>query len=275
MGASESKADPAGRSSGFTLITGANSGIGLELARQAAADGHDLILVALDARTLDAAADELRRRVTVRTIAEDLSQPGAAERVFERVQSFGAEVDCLMNNAGFGDYGAFSTSDLARQERMISVNVTALTALTRLFLPGMLERGRGHILNVASVTGFIPGPLMSVYFATKHYVLAFSEALMEELRDSGVQVTALCPPPVRTAFSHAAKIVPASYMATTRTTPAEVARYGYRMMRRGKPVAVYSLWYKFLTAFLVRITPRFALRRLLHHMNAQGSEAAA
>ena len=275
MGASESKADPAGRSPGFTLITGANSGIGLELARQAAADGHDLILVALDARTLDAAADELRRRVTVRTIAEDLSQPGAAERVFERVQSFGAEVDCLMNNAGFGDYGAFSTSDLARQERMISVNVTALTALTRLFLPGMLERGRGHILNVASVTGFIPGPLMSVYFATKHYVLAFSEALMEELRHSGVQVTALCPPPVRTAFSHAAKIVPASYMATTRTTPSEVARYGYRMMRRGKPVAVYSLWYKFLTAFLVRITPRFALRRLLHRMNAQGSEAAA
>jgi short-subunit dehydrogenase len=267
-----SKVDPASR---FTLITGANRGIGLELARQAAADGHSLILVALDASTLETAADELRRGVTVHTIAEDLSQPGAAQRVFDRVRTLGAEVDCLMNNAGFGDYGAFSTSDLAKQERMIGVNVTALTALTRLFVPRMLERGRGHVLNVASVTGFIPGPLMSVYFATKHYVLAFSEALIEELRNSGVKVTALCPPPVRTAFSHAAQIVPASYMATTRTTPAEVARYGYRMMKRGKPVAVYSLWYKVLTAFLVRITPRFALRRLLHHLNAQGSGAGA
>jgi short-subunit dehydrogenase len=98
---------------------------------------------------------------------------------------------------------------------MIGVNITALTALTRLFLPPMLDRGRGHILNVASVTGFLPSPLMSVYFATKHYVLAFTEALIEELRGSGVKVTALCPPPVRTSFSHAARISPSSYMATT------------------------------------------------------------
>jgi uncharacterized protein len=270
--AAGSRIETAEQSSGFTLITGANSGIGLELARQAAADGHNLILVALSARSLDAAADELKRSVTVHTIADDLSQPGAAERVFDQVRSLGAEVDCLINDAGFGDYGAFSTSDLAKQERMISVNITALTALTRLFLPAMLERGRGHILNVASVTGFMPGPLMGVYFATKHYVLAFSEALIEELRGSGVKVTALCPPPVRTPFSHAARITPANYMATTRTTPAEVARYGYRMMKRGKPVAVYSLWYKFLTSFLVRITPRFALRRLMHHLNVQGSQ---
>jgi short-subunit dehydrogenase len=256
----------------FTLITGANSGIGLELARQAAIDGRNLILVALDASRLDAASNELKQRVTVHTIAEDLSQPGAAERVFDRVRAFGAEVDCLINDAGFGDYGDFSTSDLAKQERMINVNITTLTALTRLFLPAMLERGRGHILNVASVTGFLPGPLMSVYFATKHYVLAFSEALVEELRGSGVNVTVLCPPPVRTSFSHAARITPASYMATTKTTPAEVARYGYRMMKRGKPIAVYSLLYKFLAAFLVRITPRFALRRLMHRLNADGSQ---
>jgi short-subunit dehydrogenase len=260
--------ESAEQSSGFTLITGANSGIGLELARQAAADGHHLILVALNARGLDAAADELKRSVTVHTIAEDLSQPGAAERVFDQVRALGAKVDCLINDAGFGDHGAFSTSDLAKQERMIGVNVTALTALTRLFLPTMLKGGRGHILNVASVTGFLPGPLMSVYFATKHYVLAFSEALIEELRGSGVKVTVLCPPPVRTSFSHVARIAPASYMATTKTTPAEVARYGYRMMKRGKPIAVYSLLYKFLTSFLVRITPRFALRRLMHHLNA-------
>jgi uncharacterized protein len=258
------------RSSTFTLITGANSGIGLELARQAAADRRDLILVARNASTLETAANEFRQRVTVHTIAEDLSEPGAAEKVYDRVQALGAEVDCLINDAGFGDHGAFATVDLAKQERIIGVNITALTALTRLFLPAMLERGHGHILNVASVTGFLPGPLMSVYFATKHYVLAFSEGLIEELRGSGVTVTALCPPPVHTSFASGAQVAPSSYMATTKTTPAEVARYGYRMMKRGKPVAVYSPLYKFLTGFLVRITPRFALRRLMHHLNAQG-----
>ena len=260
------------QSSVFTLITGANSGIGLELARQAAADEHNLILVGRNERTLESAADELRRSVTVHTIAEDLSQPGAAQRVFDRVGALGVDVDCLINNAGFGDYGPFSKSDLAKQESMIGVNITALTALTRLFLQAMLERGRGHILNMASVAGFMPGPLMSVYFATKHYVLAFSEALVEELRGTGVKVTVLCPPPVRTSFSNAARIASASYLSTTKTTPAEVARYGYPMMKRGKPVAVYGSRYKFLTGFLVRITPRFALRRLVRHLNAQGSQ---
>jgi short-subunit dehydrogenase len=259
------------RSPGFTLITGGTSGIGLELARQAAADGRNLILVAQNASGLEAAAGEFQRSVTVHTIAEDLSRPGAAQKVFDQVRALGLEVDCLINDAGFADHGAFSTADLARQERMIGVNITTLTVLTRLFLPAMLERRRGRILNVASVTGFLPGPLMSVYFATKHYVLAFSEALIEELRGSGVSVTALCPPPVRTALSRGAGITPSNYMAATRTMPADVARYGYRMMKRGKAVAVYSLWYKFLTGFLVRLTPRFALRRLLHQMNAQGS----
>src|SRR5262249_5509418 len=106
----------------------------------------------------------------------------------------------------------------------------------------------------------------------KHYVLAFTESLIEELRGSGIKVTVLCPPPVRTSFSGTAKIAPASFMATTKTTPAEVARYGYRMMKRGQAIAVYGLWYKFLTAFVVRITPRFALRRLLHRLNEQGSQ---
>jgi short-subunit dehydrogenase len=253
----------------FTLVTGGSSGIGLELARQAAADGHDLILVARNAASLAAVADELGRRVQVHTIAEDLSQPEAAEQVWDRVRSLGVEVDCLINDAGFGDHGSFADSDLGKLERMIRVNITALTALTRLALPPMLERGRGRIMNLASVTGFLPGPLMSVYYATKHYVLAFSEGLVEELRGSGVTVTALCPPPVRTAFSSAAQISPTNFMATTRTTPADVARYGYRMMKRGKAIAVYSPLYKFLTLFLVRITPRFALRRLMHQRNSQ------
>jgi uncharacterized protein len=138
----------------FTLITGATSGIGLELAHQAAADGHNLILVARNASGLEAAANELKRGITVYTIAEDLSQPGAAQKIWDRVQTLGVEIDCLINDAGFGDYGPFATSDLAKQERMIGVNITALTALTRLFLPAMVEKGKGNILNVASVTGF-------------------------------------------------------------------------------------------------------------------------
>lgn len=254
----------------FTLITGGNSGIGLELARLAAADGRDLILVAQNASSLDTAAAELKRDVTVHTIPCDLSQPGAAKEVYDQVQMLGAKVDCLINNAGLGDYGWFATTDLTRQESMIGVNITALTALTRLFLPDMLERGHGHILNLASVTGFLPGPLMSVYFSTKHYVLAFSESLTRELHGSGVKVTALCPPPVSTSFARAAQVSPANYMATTKITPTEVASYGYRMMKRGKPVAVYTLRYKFLASFAVRITPRFALRNLMHRLNTQG-----
>src|SRR5262245_59294984 len=256
------------RPAGFTLITGGNSGIGLELARQAAADGRDLILVAQNQATLQAAAAELTpKKVTVHTISQDLSRPGAAQAVYDRVRTLSAEVDCLINNAGFGDHGPFATSDLARQRNMIAVNITALTELTRMFLPAMLQRGRGQILNVASVTAFVPGPLMSVYFATKHYVLAFSEALIEELRGTGVTVTALCPPPVKSAFSDASQAAPTSITARATVTPAEVARFGYEARKRGQAVAVYSPLYKFLTGFLVRITPRFALRRLMRRLN--------
>jgi uncharacterized protein len=258
----------------FTLITGGNSGIGLEFAREAAADGRNLILVAHNTATLEAAEAELKRNVKVHTISQDLSQVGAAETVHDRVRTLGAEVDCLINNAGFGDHGPFATSDLAKQRSMIAVNITALTELTRLFLPAMLERGHGQILNTASVTGFVPGPRMSVYFGTKHYVLAFSEALIEELRGSGVTVTALCPPPVKTPFVSEAQIASSNYMATTKITPAEVARYGYRMMKRGKPVAVYGLRWKFVMHYLVRITPRFGLRRLMGHMNVQGAASS-
>jgi len=259
----------------ITLITGGSSGIGLELARQAAADGSDLILVSRDEPPLEAAAEELGRHVRVDTICSDLSQPGAAEGVYRQVMASGRQVSALINCAGFGDYGPFAASNLSKQEQMIAVNVTALTALTRLFLPTMLERDSGHILNVASVTGFLPGPLMSVYFATKHYVLAFSESLIEELRGTGVSVTVLCPPPVKTGFVQTARIASGNYMATTRTTPAEVGRYGYRMMKKGKAIAVYSVRYRFLTSVLVRIVPRVGLRWLLHRLNAQGASSLA
>src|SRR5215475_11926184 len=134
------------QASTFILITGANSGIGLELARQAAADGRQLILVGRNASGLESAAEELRRAVTVHTITEDLSNPESAKRVYDHVRALGAEVDCLINDAGFGEYGAFAATDLGKLERMIGVNITALTGLTRLLLPPMLKRGRGQIL---------------------------------------------------------------------------------------------------------------------------------
>src|SRR5262249_33747735 len=227
--------------------------------------------IARNESTLDSAANELKQYVSVHTIAEDLSQPGAAQRVFRRVEALAVNVDCLINNAGLGDYGPFFKSDLAKQESIIGVNITALTALTRLYLPGMVEQGRGNILNIASVAGFMPGPLMSVYFASKNYVLAFSEALIEELRGTGVKMTVLCPPAVRTGFSRTARTASANYMSTTKTTPAEVAQYGYRMMKRGKTVAVYGSPYRLVTGLLVRVAPRFVLRRLIHRANALGS----
>lgn len=259
-------------SSTFTLITGATSGIGLELARQAAADGRPLILVGRNASMLESVANELKQKVPIHIIIEDLSQPGAGERIWKRVQAVGLQVDCLINDAGFGDHGPFVNSDVAKLEQMINVNIATLTVLTRLFLPDMLKNRRGQIMNLASVTGFLPGPFMSVYYATKHYVLAFSESLYEELRGSGLTVTALCPPPVSTSFSGSAGVNPSNFMSTTKTKPADVARFGYQMMKRGKPIAVYSGLYKFLTHFLSRITPRFVLRRLMHQMNSQGLE---
>src|SRR5262249_9913926 len=154
-----------------------------------------------------------------------------------------------------------------RRARLPAATTPPLTPLTRLSLPPMLERGHGRILNVASVTGFLPGPLMSVYFATKHYVLAFSEALIEELRGTGVTVTALCPPPVKTSFSDGSQAAPSSITAKATILPVEVARFGHAAMKRGQAIAVYSPLYKFLTGFLVRITPRFALRRLMRRLN--------
>ena len=258
------------RAFAFTLITGGNSGIGLELARQAAADGRDLILVAQNAAALETSAAELNRKVAVHTIVQDLSQPGAAELVYDHVRMLGVEVDCLINNAGFGDHGPFATSDPARQRSMIGVNITALTELTRLFLPAMLTRGHGHIMNVASVGGFLPGPLMSVYFSTKHYVFGISGVAGRGAAWQRRHGDGTVPPPVNTPFVRAAQIDSANYMATSTITPAEVASYGYKMMNRGKPVAVYSLRYKFLAAVLVRLTPRLGLRRILGHLNAQG-----
>jgi uncharacterized protein len=249
------------------LVTGASGGIGLELARLLAADGHDLVLVARSRERLDEEAAALARDhgVTATAIALDLAGPEAPERLHDDVRRRGLEIDVLVNNAGFGSHGRFVETDWEPERRMIQLNMLALTGLTKRFLPGMVERRRGRVLNVASTAAFQPGPLMAVYYATKAYVLSFSEAIAEELRGTGVTVTALCPGPTLTGFQGAAGIgnvrLIRGAMRFLVMDAASVARIGYRALMRGRPVVVAGRLNRLL-AWSVRITPRSVVRRI-------------
>ncbi len=240
------------------LITGASSGIGLALARVFAADGIDVILSARSEDKLHALAKEVREkyRVKARVIAADLSLPGEAQKIYDRVVE---QVDYLVNNAGFGVYGGFAETDWMAEAAMLQVNIVALTQLTKLFLPGMIARGRGKILNVASTAAFQPGPMMAVYFATKAYVLSFSEAIARELKGTGVSITALCPGATETGFQRAAGAT-GSRVFDSRTLPtgADVATYSYKALQRQKRVAIHGALNKML-AFGVRLLPRRAV----------------
>lgn len=243
------------------LITGASSGIGLALARVFAADGVDVILSARSEDRLRELANEVREtyRVKARVIPADLSRPGQAQKIYDRVVATGWQVDCLVNNAGFGVYGDFAETDWMAEAAMVQVNIVALTQLTKLFLPEMIARGRGKILNVASTAAFQPGPMMAVYFATKAYVLSFSEAIAHELRGTGVHVTALCPGATETGFQRAAGAT-GSRVFDSRKLPtgADVAVYGYKVLQRQKRVAVHGAINKML-AFGTRLLPRRAV----------------
>jgi short-subunit dehydrogenase len=241
------------------LITGASSGIGSELARVCAGHGHDVVLVARSARNLAelAAALEREHRVRAQVIAADLSTAAGVERVVQRVAELKLPIDMLVNNAGFGVWGPFVETPLDVELQMIHVNVVALTHLTKRLLPQMLARQSGRILNVASTAAFLPGPLMAVYYATKAYVLSFSEALANEVDGSGVTVTALCPGPTASNFQAAAgleqsKLVFGKTLATSR----EVAEAGYDAMMSGGTVVVPGLSNR-----LIVNVPRFLPRR--------------
>lgn len=239
------------------LITGSSSGIGLELAKIHASRGENLVLVARSADKLAELKSELVRSygTEVFIIARDLSEYGAAEDVYQETADHNIRIDYLINNAGFGDFGLFAESNWEKQEKMISLNVTALTHLTRLFLPGMIKRGAGRILNVASTAAFQPGPTMSVYFASKAYVLSFSEALNNELKNSGITVTVLCPGSTDTPFHGVVLGDPALVKKRKMDDPVKVAEFGYKAMITGKTVAIYGLK-NTLMANAVRFLPR-------------------
>ena len=250
------------------LITGASSGIGLELARCFAADGSRLILVARNTAAMEALAVELRKlhKVEVRVLTADLSLPETPQRIFAELTAQKISVDVLVNNAGFGAHGAFVEMDLPRQLGMLQVNITALMELTGLFLPGMIGRQRGGILNVGSVAGFLPGPGMTVYFATKAFVLSFTEALSEELVGSGLKFSVLCPGPTESNFGNVARGTKVRQLNTAKMTAQSVAVYGHRAFRDGKVTAVPGLQNKFFV-FLNRILPRSVPRKIVKRYN--------
>lgn len=239
------------------LITGASSGIGLEFARLHAERGGNLVIVARRRAALEQLEAELEAKhgVEVMVVDADLSEPDAPARVCQEVVDAGIEVDYLLNNAGFGGHGLFHEREWEKDEAMIQLNVLALTELTRLFLPAMVERKRGKVLNVASTAGFIPGPLQAVYYATKAFVLSFSQAIAEELADSGVTVTALCPGPVDTGFAKAGNLqdVEAFDEAASARTVAEL---GYQAMLDAKLVVIDDRKLGFLLNWIVPFLPR-------------------
>lgn len=254
------------------LITGASSGIGLEMARLMAADKLDLVLVARSEDRLNTLADELKSRynVAVDVIACDLSSSDAAQTVVNTLA--GKPIDYLINNAGFGDFGAFIERDWQKLNQMIQLNMTALTQLTHLLLPAMVERGNGRILNVASTASYQPGPWMAVYYASKAYVLSFSDALSYELRKTGVSVTTLCPGATTSGFQALAEMENSKLIRGKKLpTAADVAAFGYRKMLAGKGVVIHGL-FNWLLAQSVRITPRAIILRFVDLVSGPASK---
>ncbi len=258
------------------LITGASSGIGYELSKLFAADGANLVLVARSEQRLNEIASDLAQTYGVRAmvLAKDLSDPASPGEIAAALQAQSIDVDVLVNNAGFSTYGPFAEIDWAEELSMLQVNMVSLTHLTKLFLPGMIARRSGGILNVGSTGSFVPGPLAAGYFATKAYVLSLSEAIGEEVRGTGVSVTALCPGVTRTGFQARAHVEHIRLVTSGMAMSArQVAEIGYKALLRGQAVVVSGLLNQ-LMIFAVRITPRWLARRISHRlMQSEGAGA--
>lgn len=239
------------------LVTGASSGIGFELAKLLAKDNFDLVIVAKDKNRILKVKNELSETfgIKVTAIKIDLASASAAKKIYDELSKNKVKIDVLINCAGLGDFSSFIDSNLDKNSEMIDVNCRALTELTWFFARDMVKRKKGRIMNVASVAGFFPGPLMAVYFATKAYVLHFTEALAEELKNTNVTVTALCPGPTKTPFIGKANQKESGIIKEDLPSAEDVAVYGYNAMLNGKRVAVYG-WKNKLNVFLARFLPR-------------------
>jgi len=252
----------------ITIITGASSGIGMELAKIFAKNNHHLLLVARSEDKLKSLAEELRskHKVEVKLLARDLSNYSAAKEIFNYCEKENLNVTHLVNNAVFGDFGFFVNSSWPKQEQMINLNITTLTYLTHLFLPAMVKNKSGKILNVASTAAFQPGPTMSVYYATKAYVLHFSEAIANELEGTGVSVTALCPGATESGFQTLAAMEESKLVKNKKLPSSEeVANYGYQAMLKGKKVAIHGTM-NYIMANSIRFTPRNLVLKIVRFM---------
>ncbi len=254
----------------MALITGASSGIGLELARLFARDGYRLVLVARNRGALRELGDELQSRyqAEVRVSPKDLAHPAAPAELYQELQEAGIVLDVLVNNAGFGGAGAFLNTDWNNEAEMIQVNIVALTHLTKLFLPQIRAR-EGKVMNVASMAGFVPGPYMAVYYATKAYVISFSEALAEELSGTGASVTCLCPGPVETNFQKRAHVGESQLVNSPLLVDVrEVARAGYEGMKQGKRIVIPG-WKNRLLVEGLRLSPRSTVTKMTARMHGK------
>jgi len=248
----------------YTLITGASGGIGRDLAMLAAADGKNLILAARSVDKLEQLAETIQKTNTVDvvTIHVDLSDDAGVNSLISTISKQNLQIDTLINNAGFGDFGDFAKADLSKNMEMIRLNISALTQLSYFVLQGMMKTGKGKILNVASTAAFMPGPGMAVYYASKAYVLSFSEALARELKGSGITVTALFPGPTDTSFAATAGLGKSlMHRILPPATSMHVAKAGYKAMTKGKVIEIPGFTNK-----LSVLTPRFTPRRMVRNM---------
>jgi short-subunit dehydrogenase len=256
------------------LITGASNGIGLELAKVHASKGGDLVLVARNKSKLDELKTTLENqfKVKVYVIGKDLSLNESAQEVYDETCKQNIQIDYLINNAGFGDYGMFVETDWQKTSQMIQLNITTLTQFTKLYLQDMVKRRSGKIMNVASTAAFQSGPLMAVYFATKAYVLSFSEAIDNEIKDKGVTITALCPGATESGFQEVAAMEESNLVKGRKLpTSKEVAVFGYAAMMKGKTVAIHGLM-NWILANSVRFTPRAIVVKLTRKIQDKASE---
>ncbi len=250
------------------LITGASAGIGAELARLFARDKSNLVLVARREEKLNSLAEDLRRNHDIRVdvISSDLSKPESPRQVFDQLKTRNIEIDVVVNNAGFGAIGKTAEIDLSLQLNMIRLNIEALFQFTRLFLPDMISRKRGGILNIASTAAFQPGPFMSIYYASKAFVLSFTDALHEELKGTGIKVSCLCPGPTKTEFADVAQVTQTNLFSSGVMNVEEVVRTGYKAFRKNKPVVITGFRNKVL-AQSIRLTPRAVVRKIVRFLN--------
>ena len=251
------------------LITGASSGIGWELAKLFASDNSNLVLAARREDRLEELSDLLKSEfgVDVFIMPTDLSKKTAPRQIFSKLRKEGIQIDVLVNNAGFGARGSVLELDTGLQMEMIQVNVAALTHLTRLFLPGFVERGRGGILNVGSLAGFQPGPNLAVYYATKAYVLSFTEALSEEITNPNIKITCLAPGPVRTEFGRKSELDDSLLFKLSLMDVEPVAKAGYEGFRKGKVIVIPGIKQK-ITPFMGHFIPRSLVRKIVKSLQS-------